>query len=142
MRPVAPDRRPPVPAWGLAGLVLLPLIISWFADRFGWSGHAYELGGLYGLILLGFAAGAIAAPELMRGRWRLAVLGCAVPVLAISLLMGLVLDIRQVAALGLVLIFGLDLWAERVGRVPAWWARLKGGFTILAVVLLLGPTIG
>ncbi|MFV0408886.1 MAG: hypothetical protein ACK5LJ_04060 [Paracoccus sp. (in: a-proteobacteria)] len=142
MRPVAPDRRPPVAAWGFAGLVLLPLIASWFADWFGWLSHVYEAGGLYGLILLGFAAGAIAAPELMRGRWRLAFLGCAVPVLAMGLLMGFVLDIRQIAALGLVLIFGLDLWAERAGRVPAWWPRLKGGFTILAVALLLGPGIG
>ena len=142
MRAVAPDRRPPVQAWGLAALALWPLVAAWAGYRFGWRFPAREVADIWGLVLLGLFAGVIAAATFLRGRWLhayLLLIGLAL-LLAVFLL-GLASLAESVSA-GFVLIFGLDLWMARAGLMPEWWPRLKLGVTILAVVLLLAPTIG
>ena len=142
MRVVAPDRRPPVPAWGFAGLALLPLIVAWAGYRYGWGGPLLDLGALWGLVLLGIFAGMIGASGALRGRWMpayLALLAAMVPLMALWTGM---MDLPQTVAAGLVLILVLDLWAARAGLMPEWWPRLKLGFTVVAGVLLLAPLIG
>ena len=151
MRAVAPDRRPPPAAWGLAALALAPLVVFWAGHRQGWVGSAAESALFWGLVLLGLSAGLIAAPAVLRKRWLLAYVAVGVPVLG-----GVGLAVIQASpqlwigsatlmraeTVGLILILGLDLWAARVGLVPEWWPRLKLGFTVLAGVLLLAPGFG
>ena len=55
MRAVAPDRRPPLAAWGLAALSLAPLVVFWAGHRQGWVGSAAESALLWGLVLLGLS---------------------------------------------------------------------------------------
>lgn len=151
MRAVAPDRRPPLAAWGLAALSLAPLVVFWAGHRQGWVGSAAELALLWGLVLLGLSSGLIAAPAVLRKRWLLAYAAVGVPVLGVAAL-GVVHAgaqlwigsdaLMQAVILGLILILGLDLWAARIGLVPEWWPRLKLGFTVLAGVLLLAPGFG
>ncbi len=142
MRAAAPDRRPPPASWGLAGLALLPLIACWAGYRYGWAGPAQAACGLWGLVLLGLSAGLIAAPAVLRKHWPLAYAAVGVPVLGAALVWFGRADLAEAVSVGLMAILGLDLWAARQGLVPDWWPRLKLGFTVLAVALLLAPMIG
>ncbi|MBA4490105.1 hypothetical protein [Paracoccus sp. S1E-3] len=151
MKPVAPDRRPPLAAWGLAALALSPLVVFWAGYRQGWVGSAAEEALLWGLVLLGLSSGLIAAPAVLRRHWPLAYAAVGVPVMGVAALWlvqagaGLWIgsaELMRAEILGLVAILVPDLWAARVGLVPEWWPRLKLGFTILAVALLLAPGFG
>lgn len=142
MRAVSPDRRPPPAAWGLAALTLLPLVFATLAQRYGWFGGVPYLAGVWSMMLVGISAGLIAAPFVLRGQWLAAHGAIAVPILSLLGTWTGILDIAEAVIGGLVLVLGLDLWAARRGLVPDWWPRLKLGFTVVAVVLLLARHFG
>ena len=142
MRPVAPDRRPPVVAWVFAALALAPLVAAWAAHRDGWAGPWRDLGSLWGMLLFGLSAGMIAAPAIMQGRWGAGFAALAVTLAMLGLMWTALATLPEALLLGLTLIWLLDLWAARERLVPQWWPRLKLGFTVLAAALLLGPGIG
>ena len=142
MRAVAVDRRPPPAAWGLAALPILPLAFATLSRRYGWFPDVPYLAGMWSMVLLGMAAGMIAAPAVLRGYWLAAYGAVAVPVLSLMGLWSGVTNTMNSVTLGLVLILGLDLWAARVGIVPDWWPRLKLGFTVVVVTLLLARHFG
>ncbi|TKW67790.1 MAG: hypothetical protein DI616_05625 [Paracoccus denitrificans] len=137
MKAVAPDRRPPPAAWGLMVLPLLPLSFANMAQRYGWFDGVPYLSGLWSMVLVGICAGLIAAPAVLRGRWLVAYAAMSAPILSLMTLWTGILNAAESVSLGLLLILGLDLWAARAGLVPDWWPRLKLGFTVLAVALLI-----
>lgn len=142
MRAVAPDRRPPVAAWGFAALALLPLLASWAGYRYGWGGPVLELGAIWGMALLGLAAGMVAASGSLRGLWGPAYLAVIAAMTPLPMVWTGTMTLPQALASAFVLILGLDLWAARAGLVPDWWPRLKLGFTVVAAALLLAPDLG
>ncbi len=142
MRAVAADRRPPVAAWGLAALPILPLAFATLAQRYGWLDGVPYLAGLWSMVLLGISAGLIAAPAVLRDHWLAAYAAIAVPILSLLALWSGVTNTAEAVIAGLFLILGLDLWAARTGLVPEWWPRLKLGFTVVIAALLLARQLG
>ena len=142
MRAVAPDRRPPVAAWGFAALALAPLGLSWAGGRFGWPGPFHAAGVLWAMILLGLSAGMVAGPLALRGRWGGALAALVVLMMTMAVLWSAPAQLDQAVLLGLALVYLIDLWAARIGLMPEWWPRLKLGFTVVAGALLLSPGIG
>lgn len=142
MRPVSPDRRPPLVAWGFAALALAPLVAAWAAHRYGWAGPWRAAGDLWAMLVFGLSVGMIAGPALIAGRMG-AALACVSAALAmLGLMLAGLATLAEAVLLGLTLIWLMDLWAAREGLVPAWWPRLKLGLTVLAAALLLGRVVG
>lgn len=144
MRAVAPDRRPPPAAWGFAGIALLPLLLGFMGYRLGWTAPMRELAEIWALVLLGLFSGVVATSSFLRDRWAAAYLLLIALALAFTGLVlpaAYVMNLAEACSLGFTLVLGVDLWVARAGLMPEWWPRLKLGFTILAVVLLLGPGI-
>lgn len=142
MRAVAPDRRPPVAAWGFALIAAIPLFVAWIGFRAGWPGPVRELGTFWAFGLLGVSAGMIAAAGGLRGRWVPAYLALVLAMLPIMPIWTTHLTAAQAMAAGHVLMLGLDLWMARVGLLPEWWPRLKLGLTVITAALLLAPELG
>lgn len=138
MRPVDPERRPPLAAWGLGLLAIMPMIWAFAANRNGWPYRAHEAAAMWSMALLGLSAGLIIAATILNGHWRGAYAAILVPMLVNLLVWLQHLNFVNGILLGLALIFLLDLWAAGAGFLPRWWPRLKLAISVLYAALLLG----
>lgn len=137
MRAVSPGKRPPLTAWVFAALMLAPMVWAWWALQSGGAGPAREMGLGWAMLAFALSAGMAAGPAASQGRLGPALVALAVILAVLGLTATGVATMAQALMPGFAAVLGLDLWAARAGLFPPWWGRLKAGFTILAITLLL-----
>lgn len=137
MRPVLAGRRPPLAAWLFAALMLAPMVWAWWALQQGAAAPAREMGMGWAMLVFALTAGLAAGPALAQGRLGPALIALLAIVVVLGLTVTMLATMAQALMPGFAVVLGLDLWAARAGLLPAWWPRLKAGFTVLAIALLL-----
>lgn len=137
MRAVAAGRRPPLLAWAFAALMLAPMVWAWWALQQGAPGPAREMGTGWAMLVFALTAGLAAGPAAGQGRLGPAIAALALILAVLGLTATGLATMAEALMPGFAAVLGLDLWAARAGLFPPWWGRLKAGFTVLVVTLLL-----